>query len=704
MVMKLFVPAIALMNRLKYLQKFGLIGLLCLMPIVISMYFLLTEIEKNIIFTEKERAGIEYYKPLKNFMGGVQQHQEMADTYLNGEASFKEKVASQQSEIEKILKTVNEADMRYGDDLRTTEKWKDIQDQWRMINEKSFSGLQPKESLELHTLLINNIISLISHIGDTSNLILDPELDSYYLMDSLVNKLPVLSDNIGQARALGSEITSRKEMINGEKEQLIALYVHIKTTFDAANTGIEVAIRDNGTIKPKLEANLKEYTESVNGFLEMLNTKLITGNSVDITPDEYSSAASQAITSSYELYDAESIVMDDLLQERVKSYSVKKAITLTVALVVILLLVYLFIAFYIAIKRTVATLGSSANLLANGDLTVHVDLETRDELKQVGTSFNVMVESFRKTVSYTKQLAEQVAVSAKDLSFIAEESSQVTNQIAVMNQEVANGAENQAQGAGESAKAMEEMTIGIQRIAESSSIVMELSSNMLKQAKSGRESIQDAVEQTNAIHNSTIKVAAMIQQLDECTQKIGQIATMISDISMQTNLLALNANIEAARAGEHGRGFAIVAEEVRKLADQSKESAKGITGMIQEIQGYTMETVLAMNEGTQEVAKGIQAIHRSGDVFGEILNSIQNVAEQIEEVSGASEQMAAGSEEVSASIDGMASIAQDSATITQSVASASVAQIDSVDRMTASTYALSQMALELRELVEKFKV
>lgn len=701
---KLFIPAIALMNRLKYPQKFGLIGLLCLLPIIIMMYFLLTEIDKNISFAEKERTGVEYYKPLINFLGGVQQHRGMTNTYLNGETSFKEKMVNQQSEIEKIMKTVNEVDIKYGADLQTTEKWRGIQDHWQDIYEKAFSGLQPKESLELHTSLINKIISLISHIGDTSNLILDPELDSYYLMDSLVNKLPLLSENIGQARALGSGIAARKEIINDEKAQLIALSVHIKTSFDAANIGIDVAIRDNGNIKPRLEANLKEYSDSINGFLEIANIKLITANSIDVKPDEYFTAATEAITSIFLLYDTESKVMDDLLQARIESYSIKKAITLTVALFVIMLLLYLFIAFYISVNRTVAALGSSATLLANGDLTVRVDLDTKDELLQVGTSFNIMVESFRRTVSCTKQLAEQVAVSAKDLSVMAEESAQVTNQISVMNQEVANGAENQAHGAEESAKAIEEMAIGIQKIAESSSNVMELSSAMLVQTKYGSESIQDAVEQTNALNDSTNKVAAMIQQLDHRTQKIGQIATVITDISMQTNLLALNANIEAARAGEHGRGFAVVANEVRKLAEQSKESAKGITAMIQEIKDFTTETVHAMNDGAQEVAKGIQAIHKSGDVFGEILSSVQNIAEQIEEVSAASEQMAAGSEEISASIEEMSSIAQDSAIITQSVASASEEQIGSVESMSASTYALSQMALELRELVEKFKV
>lgn len=701
---KLFIPVIVLMNRLKYPQKFGLIGALCLMPIIVMLVFLLTEIDKNITFAENERSGVEYYQPLKDLLVGVQLHRGIANTYLNGDASFKEKMVNQQSQIEEIIKAVNEVDRKYGETLKTTDKWNSLKEQWHRIQEKAFSGLRPKESLELHTALVENTIALISHIGDTSNLILDPELDSYYLMDSIVNKLPLLSEKIGQARVLGSGIAARKKFINDEKEQLIAVSVYIKTAFDATNNGMDIAIRENPTIKPKVEAYIKEYSNSVNGFMDVLNMNFITAQNIDIKPDEYFAVATKAITDNFKIFDVEAKVLDDLLQTRAKKYSEKKYVTLTVVGVVTVLVLYLFIAFYLSVMRTVSILERSTKLMADGDLTVRAELETRDELRLVGTSFNTMVESFRQMVTSNKRLAEQVAASAKQLSTVADESAKVTNEIAAMNQEVANGAENQARGAEECSRAMEEMAIGIQKIAESSGIVSELSSEVLKQAEYGNESIQDAVVQTSALHDSTNKAAFMIHELDKLTQRIGQIASVITDISMQTNLLALNANIEAARAGEHGRGFTVVANEIRKLAEQSKESAREISGMIQEIQQYTTETVRAMHEGTQEVAKGIHAIHKTGEVFGIILSSIQNVAEQIEEVSATSQQMAAGSEQVSASIDGVSSIAQDSATIAQNVASASEEQISSVEDITSSTHTLSQMAQELRELVERFKV
>lgn len=701
---KVFIPVIAIMNRLKYPQKFGLIGSLFLLPIIIMLVFLLTEIDKNITFTENERSGVEYYQPLKDFLVAVQLHRGLTNTYLSGDASFKEKILNQQSQIEEIIKAVNEVDRKYGKGLKTTEKWNSLKEQWQRINQKVFSGLQSKESLEQHTVLVENTIALISHIGDTSNLILDPELDSYYLMDSIVNKLPLLSERIGQARVLGSGVAAREKFINDEKEQLIALSVYIKSTFEAANNGMDIAIRENPEIKPKVEAYLKEYSDSVNGFMSVLNLKFIQAQNIDTKPDEYFAIATQAITDNFKLFNAEANVLDDLLQIRAKENSEKKYVTLTVVGLVTALLFYLFVAFYLTVMRTVCILERSTRLMADGDLTVRAELETRDELRLVGVSFNTMVESFRHMVTMNKQLAEQVAVSAKNLMTIADESAQVSNEITAMNQEVANGAENQAQGAKECARAMEEMTIGIQRIAETSGIVSELSSDMLKQTEYGNESIQEAVKQTSALYDSTNKVSFMIQQLDNRTQKIGQIATVITNISMQTNLLALNANIEAARAGEHGRGFTVVANEIRKLAEQSKESAREISGMIQEIQQHTTETVRAMNDGTQEVAKGIHAIHKTGDVFGKILGSVQNVAEQIEEVSATSQQMAAGSEQVSASLEGVSTIAHDSAVIAQNVASATEEQISSVEDITASTHTLNQMAQELHELVERFKV
>ncbi len=699
---RLFIPAIALLNRLKYASKFYLIGFVFLLPIAVMLVYLFGEMNKNIDFSKKERLGIAYYQPLKTFLNGVQKHRGLSYTYLNGEASYEERMTREQQNIDLAIQAVNEADLKYGTELETTEKWKALQGKWQSLQKEAFT-LQAKKSFAIHTALVDDTLSFISHIADSSNLILDPELDSYYLMDGIVMKLPSVSEKIGQTRAIGTGVTARKAFQDGEREQLIALLVHINSTYDAAISGLDVAIKENPAIGDQLKASREKNDAAINSFMEKLQ-KIISSERPDTRPDEYFDAATKAIEANFGLYDQEAAVLDGLLQTRIDEYTAKKRFAASLVAAVIVALLYLFFAFYLSVIRTVKALERSANRLAEGDLTARVALDTKDELALVGNSFNAMAESFGSMVASSKRLAQQVAGSARDLSVIADQSAEVTAEIASGNQQIAGGAENQAQGAEETAKAMEEMAVGIQRIAETSGTVSDLSSQMTGHAEYGSEIIRRTVEQMHVLQTSTGKVAQTIQQMEEQAEKIGHFADVISGISMQTNLLALNASIESARAGEHGRGFAVVAQEIRKLAEQTKASTINIAVMIEEVQHFAGDAVRAIQEGMGEMDKGIGLIHDTGDAFDRILHSVRDVSRQIDEVSAASEQMSAGSEQVTASVEEMATIAKEAASISQNVASASEEQMSAVENLSSAARTLDGMAQELNGLVRKFNV
>ena len=198
--------------------------------------------------------------------------------------------------------------------------------------------------------------------------------------------------------------------------------------------------------------------------------------------------------------------------------------------------------------------------------------------------------------------------------------------------------------------------------------------------------------------------AAIVQKLDKQSLEIGGIVSVISGIATQTNLLALNAAIEAARAGENGRGFAIVAGEVRKLAEQSERSAKQISSLIEQIQLDTQLAVRAMEEGTREVAAGSQIVHEAGESFQLIVRAIEQVADQTRDVSSIAEQMSAGSEEITASVAESATIAKQSSSAAQLVADNTTQQLASLQEVAASANDLSQMSQKLQAAISKFKV
>jgi methyl-accepting chemotaxis protein len=251
---------------------------------------------------------------------------------------------------------------------------------------------------------------------------------------------------------------------------------------------------------------------------------------------------------------------------------------------------------------------------------------------------------------------------------------------------------------------MEEMAVGISRIAESSSTVSEASVETAKEAAAGNEAIQKVVYQMDSIRASVTSSSQAVKELGMRSQEIGQIVGAITDIADQTNLLALNAAIEAARAGEHGRGFAVVADEVRKLAEQSRVSADQIANLITEIQEDTNRVVLAIEKGNAEVDSGIRVVEAAGEAFEKILNSVQHVADQIQEVSAAAEEMSASTEEVTASVEEMSRIARDSSQHSQSVVGASEEQLGIINEISASVQSLSVMAKELHDVVKQFKL
>ncbi len=246
--------------------------------------------------------------------------------------------------------------------------------------------------------------------------------------------------------------------------------------------------------------------------------------------------------------------------------------------------------------------------------------------------------------------------------------------------------------------------MGIHRIVESAQVVSDSSTNTADEAALGNESIQKAVRQMKAIGSSVETSATMVTQLSERSREIEKIIEVITGIASQTNLLALNAAIEAARAGEHGKGFAVVADEVRKLAELSRVSADQITTLIHEIQHDTEQVVSSMRVGTEEVKAGVAVVQEAGEAFHKISQAIKEVSGQIQEVSSATEQMSASVEEITASVEGMSQFAKASSANSQQVAQVSEEQLAAMEEITASVHSLADMAEELERLVHRFQV
>lgn len=339
-----------------------------------------------------------------------------------------------------------------------------------------------------------------------------------------------------------------------------------------------------------------------------------------------------------------------------------------------------------------------------GDLNVQLRTNRKDDFGDLNRKFSEMSIELKTIISGVQNRAKQAAESSSALKGEVEQNVRIQSGVMESAERMSLGARTQENSAEETSRVMEEMSRAIQEIAQTAYQVSEAASDMKTEAGTGGESIVRVGEQMTAISASVGRSAARIRQLQERSREIEGITGLISGIASQTNLLALNAAIEAARAGEHGRGFAVVAEEVRKLADQSANSAGQISGILSLMIKETDEAVVLMEEGIEEVETGMELSQRTGEAFHRIVAAIGSVSTQTEEMSAVTEQMSASSEEVSASVHELAGIAKESAGSAMEVTQASQLQRESLGNVSSSSEELNTMAVELSELIAKFKI
>lgn len=381
-----------------------------------------------------------------------------------------------------------------------------------------------------------------------------------------------------------------------------------------------------------------------------------------------------------------------------------RVILITVSIVVILAIV-LSIWFSRRIARPLSEVVAVAASIAAGNLAVKkIEYHQNDEIRELVVAFEQMSVNLRNLISQVGRASEHVAVSADELKEGAEQSAQAINQVASTVSDISQGTELQVVAVNGTVAIVEQMSAGIQQVAANSSSVASVSAKANHAAANGRKSLEKAVGQIQSIETTVAHSANVVAKLGERSQEIGQIIDTISNIAGQTNLLALNAAIEAARAGEHGRGFSVVAEEVRKLAEQSEDAAKKIANMISEVQVDTTEAVTAMNKGTDEVKVGTEVVNQAGLAFAEIETLISQVSLQMGDIAAAIQQMAAGSHEIVASVKEIERISKDTADQTHTVSAAGEEQSASIEEIAASSQALSKMAGELQAMLRKFTI
>jgi methyl-accepting chemotaxis protein len=641
----LFHPAGMLVGRLRYAWKIVLVAVVLMLPLGFVAWGYIDIQRGQVAFSTAERHGLGYLKPLQELTAQTVAARNMAVTGQDvAHASLDEAVAN-----------VDATDQIYGERFETTPAWTAV----RQALGQTRSARNPADALQAYDKATSLLLSLIVQVSDKSNLTLDPDLDTYYIMDALMFRLPILLDASGHA------IDTAIVYANGTPEQVDAARIDLAiasgtltATTNAVEAGMTTGMSNTASAtftatRPKVEAML----DALEALLAQITRGVQTGDLASLGAD----SADASMTAAADLARTLAPIEDHLIAVRVQRFEAKALWVITGTAITVLLVGYLLVGFYRSATLPLRRMVTALESLAEGDLTGQVPVETRDEVGKMASALNEALARVRTSIDELRDSAAGVADSSSEMTNVSQQLRSAAHNTTTRSGAVGDAAAEVRSNVDTVASGTEEMTAAIGEIASGATEAVTVAGQAVAAARSSNDAVS---------------------RLGQSSAEIGDVVKVITSIAEQINLLALNATIEAARAGDAGRGFAVVAHEVKELSLETARATGDITSRVQTIQ--------------TDAADAVQAIGHIGAVIGRI-NEIQtSIASAVEEQNATTAEMARN---IAGLASGTADIVHG---LTDVIDSAGNTEISAVTTERAADQ-LARTASDLRAIVRRFR-
>ncbi|MBF0238176.1 MAG: HAMP domain-containing protein [SAR324 cluster bacterium] len=649
-----------MLKNMKIANKLSLIVASFVIPILILLFLLIETHQWRIDFAQKEITGDIYLRHLRQLQENIQKYHLDLVTQTRGSNS--------PAAIEDTLERLKKEGKTQSGTLNIDSQIEALTTQWDSLKYQTGST----KTLELVQTFAATLKGVITVVGDESNLILDPDLDTYYLMDATLLKLPKLEDLMTQTMLFSQQILSNPHALSmDEKIQIIVLLGNVESTLQEMSDGLQLAITHNTDKydRTRLIANvmkqpLQNTRETTQEFLKIIREGVVQTSSINISYDKIQAAGLHALSAQFGLWDKAIVELDGLLNERISGLNTTKYTQLVAVALVLMLSLCFCVVIVRAITHSLLNAQHLMTELATGNLELKVEVTSTDETGKVLSVINFVLDSLKSIVTQiliatNKLIGTFNEMKNRSESMLAEseqihsDTLLIVKEAGNLNQGVNANVQDLKNISGEIsslAAAIEELSSNLNTISnnaqDSSNNMVGVSKNIeqfsnniqtlsasAQQMSVALSSMSDSARETNQISSEAKQDAnemvSVMNELHESSTRIGKIVKLIDNIAGQTSMLALNATIEAASAGDAGRGFAVVASEVKNLAQQTATANNEIAEQISQVQTHIRKAMENTQTVTGVISRVVEINQKVGSSIDEQHQSANEIAQSI---------------------------------------------------------------------------